>query len=398
MMRIALVVNDDFSAWHFRKGLILTLCEQGHTVHVVTPVGPGRPYARMIEGLGAHHHPIRLDRFISPLHDLRLLWTLYRFFRAQRIELVHNMTVKPMIYGAVAARLARVRRVVGLVSGTGLPFLEDASWRRRLLRRIVVLLYRIALARTDKIWFQNSDDLEMFCSMGLTTRAQAVLIRSGGVDLTEFSEASIEPRVVQDVRADLGLREGTVNVVMIVARLIWSKGVREFVEAAKRLRVDCPRAQFFLVGPHERRHPDAVPAEYLQQVAAPNLRVLAHFRQDVREILSLADIVVLPSYFREGVPRVLLEALAMGKPVVTTTGPGCREVVDHGYNGYLVPARDPEALASAVSSLAGDEALRREFGQRSRMKAETEFDEQAVIKSVLDSVYELSSSDGSFRR
>jgi len=388
-MRVALVNNDDFSAWHFRKGLIRALCERGHTVYVLTPVVPGRRYAQMIEGLGARHCPIPLHRFMSPLRDLHLVWALYRILKRERIQLVHNMTVKPMIYGAIAARLAGAKRVLGLVSGTGLPFLEEASWRRLFLRRVVVLLYRIALAMTDKVWFQNVDDLELFCSLGLTTRAQAVLVRSGGVDLKEFSANSIQARLAQDVRTELGLSEDAVNIVMIVARLIWSKGVREFVAAARRLSAECPRARFFLVGPHEAQHPDAVPPDFLRQAEAPNLRVVSHFRQDIREILSVADIVVLPSYFREGVPRVLLEALAMSKPIITTNGQGCREVVEHGCNGYLVPARDTDALASAVASLAGDESLRRKFGLRSRVKAETEFDEQAVVKSVLDSVYEI---------
>jgi N,N'-diacetylbacillosaminyl-diphospho-undecaprenol alpha-1,3-N-acetylgalactosaminyltransferase len=385
-VRIALVINDDFSMWQFRKGLITELRRAGHVVFAYTPAGP---WVKRVEVLGAIHRTIPIFRFVSPLRDLALVWVLRRWLAKDRIDLVHNMTVKPTIYGAFAARLAGVRRVVALVSGIGLPFLDGGGIRRRALRATVVALYRTALRLTDRVWFQNGDDLRFFVTMGLLEESKAVLIRSSGVDITEFSAMAVDPRVLPRLRQELSVDGTRPLVVMIVARLIWSKGVREFVEAAELLRQQSSHARLLLIGPYDPGHPDEISPGYLEARAADNFRVVTTFRTDVREILSLADVVVLPSFFGEGVPRVLLEASAMSKPIVTTDNPGCREVVEHRHNGFLVPVKDSEALAAAIAELSADTALRREFGRRSRSKVEAEFDERLVVDRIIRELYGL---------
>jgi N,N'-diacetylbacillosaminyl-diphospho-undecaprenol alpha-1,3-N-acetylgalactosaminyltransferase len=382
-MRIALVLNDDFSVWQFRKGLIRALRDRGHEVYAVTPPGP---YVARLESLGAVHRPVPLYRFVSPLGDLRLIYALYRTLRQDRIELVHNMTVKPTIYGALAARLAGVPRVTALVSGIGIPFMAG-GWKRRLMRCAVAHLYRLALAMTDKAWFQNPDDLDLFVREGLVARERAVLIRGSGVDLEELSAERVDRPRVAALRQELQLEPDDTLVVMVVARLIWSKGVREFKEAARLLADRHPALRFVLVGPPEPGHPDAVSEGYLDQARPRNFTAVTRFREEVREILALADIVVLPSYFREGIPRVLLEALSLGKPIVTTDHPGCREVVEPHRNGYLVPIQDTRAVAEAIAALARDEGRRREFGAHSRRKAQREFDERDVVRRILREIY-----------
>jgi lipopolysaccharide/colanic/teichoic acid biosynthesis glycosyltransferase/glycosyltransferase involved in cell wall biosynthesis len=383
-VRIALVLNDDFSMWQFRKGLIIELRRAGHEVFVYTPAGP---WVKRMETLGAIHRTIPIFRFVSPLQDLALVWVLRHWFSKDRVDLVHNMTVKPTIYGAFAARLAGVRRVVALVSGIGLPFLQGGGMRRRALRATVIALYRVALRLTDRVWFQNGDDLRFFVGSSLLEEHKAVLIRSSGVDVTEFSEAAVDKRVAHELRQALQIDADRRCVVMIVARLIWSKGVREFVEAAEILRQRSSGARLLLVGPYDPGHPDEISPGYLEARAADNFRAITAFRTDVREILSLADLVVLPSFFGEGVPRVLLEAAAMSKPIVTTDNPGCREVVEHNHNGFLVPVKNPEALAAAIAQLSADAAMRREFGRRSRAKVEAEFDERLVVNRILQELY-----------
>jgi len=387
-MRIALVLNDDFSMWHFRKGLISALCKRGCQVYTVTP---GGPYVKDLEELGAVHRNVPLYRFVKILPDLRLIWALYRTFRQDRIDIVHNMTVKPTIYGAIAARLARIQKVVALVSGVGLPFMEGGGWRRRVLRALVTALYRVAFRITDRVWFQNPDDRSFFVALGLLPEEKTIVIRGGGINVDEFSAESVDSRRVKLIRDELGLGDGTKAVLMIVARLIWSKGVKEFIEAAEILRNQCPEARFLLIGPYDRDHPDAIPVGYLERRESPNFRVHVGFREDVREILSLADVVVLPSYFREGVPRVLLEALSLGKPVVTTDHPGCREVVDDGENGFLVPVKDSKALANSIAMLLENSSLRSRFGKHSRCKAESEFDEKSVVEKIITQLYGLES-------
>ena len=174
---------------------------------------------------------------------------------------------------------------------------------------------------------------------------------------------------------------------MVVARLVWCKGVKEFIEAAAIVMSRRPDLRFLLVGPSARGHPDSVPDSYLKGKTTENCRVVTNFREDIREILSISDVVALPTYFREGVPRVLLEALALGKPVVTTDNPGCRETVDNGENGYLVPVRSSQALAEAIMKLMEDELCGKRFGQRSRRKAEREFDERLVVSRILTDLY-----------
>ncbi len=385
-MRCALVLNDDFSAWHFRKNLIRTLCERGIDVCVITPDGP---YVSYIQSLGARHIPVKMTRFLSPIGDLRLLMGLYRIFSSGEYDLVHNMTIKPNIYGAVAARLAGVPKIVGLVSGLGYAFSGDMYWRDRVLRTVVSWMYWVAGKLSNRFWFQNEEDFRFFVEARLLDPTKAVLIRGSGINLQEYSPEAVERGDVERLRTELGMAESTQLVLMMVARVVWSKGVREFIEASQRVGRSGRDVHFLLVGPQDPASPDPVPKEFLHQVVSPRLTWLG-FRRDVKEILALADIVVLPSYYREGVPRVLLEAMALGKPIVTTDNVGCREVVESGKNGFIVPPKDPEALASAIDLLLDSSALRASFGGYGRAKAKQEFDESLVIRRVLTELYGLS--------
>jgi N,N'-diacetylbacillosaminyl-diphospho-undecaprenol alpha-1,3-N-acetylgalactosaminyltransferase len=386
-MKIALVLNDNFGMWRFRRGLIETLVSKGVTVHVITPPGD---FTARIESLGARHISVPMGRFVGPLNDLVTVVRLFRIFRRERYAIVHNMQIKPTIFGGVAARLARVPRITALIPGLGYPFfVVDPTVCQRMLGRVVIALLRLACRLSDKLWFQNPDDLAFFVRSGLVSPDKAVLIRGSGVDVDEFSVRAVDEGRLGPLRHELKLETARRVVVMVVARLIWSKGIREFMTAAERVAERERDVVFVLAGPFEPGHPDAVPASYFTRIP-PNVRVVTGFRNDIRELLSLADIVTLPSYFREGVPRVLLEALALGKPIVTTDGPGCREVVDHGRNGLLVPARDAGSLASALLELLSDPGVRTEFGAWSRRKAESEFDERVVVRKVMTHLYGLS--------
>jgi N,N'-diacetylbacillosaminyl-diphospho-undecaprenol alpha-1,3-N-acetylgalactosaminyltransferase len=384
-MKVALVINDNFAMWQFRRGLIKALVERGLEVYTITPSGD---YTKKLEALGTVHISVPMDRFMNPINDFLTVVRLYRIFRRERFDVVHNMQVKPTIYGAIAARLARVPRIVALVPGLGYPFyVETPGTFLKLLGWLVLRLLRIGCRLSDRIWFQNVDDLNFFVTAGIIPRSKAVLIRGSGVNVEEFSGKVIDVTKVRLLRDEMGFNGSTRSVAMVVARLIWSKGIKEFVEAAEIMRTRWPEVRFVLVGTFEDRHPDVIPRSYFEGKSADNLRVITEFREDVREILWSADIVVLPSYFREGVPRILLEALSLGKPIITTDHPGCREVVDNGENGLLVPVKDPKALANAVIKLIEDEPLRKRFGENSRRKAESEFDERKVVNTIITQLY-----------
>jgi N,N'-diacetylbacillosaminyl-diphospho-undecaprenol alpha-1,3-N-acetylgalactosaminyltransferase len=218
------------------------------------------------------------------------------------------------------------------------------------LRLPIFWLYRQALRLSDKTWFQNPDDFAYFVRKKLIPREKGIVIRSGGINPEEYSPASVSPGELEALRQELGVPAGAHCVLMVAARMIWSKGVRQFVEAAIALHEPYPHWYFIMVCPDDPG-PDRVPKDYLVANRRDRLMVIDTFRYDIIRFAALADIMVLPSFYREGVPRTLLEGLAMGKPIITTDHPGCREVVDEGRNGFLIPPRNSAALAEKLRQL-----------------------------------------------
>lgn len=379
-MKVAITVPNDVDVWNFHRGLVTALLDQRLDVSVICPAGS---YAQRFQSWGAKHIPIHLKRFSSPVSDMKLLQSLSCIFRQERFDIVHNHTVKPNIYGTLAARQVGIPTVLGSVRGMGSMFTDVPGLKRRLLRTITLLLYQVAFRRIDRVQFLNGDDLSFFVSRHILTPDKAVLIKSSGVNLRRFDPSLVDAAYLETLRAHLGLDKKTLVVVM-VARAYWSKGVREFVTAAEMLGTH-HRAVFLLIGAVEHG-PDAVPEAYLHQHESSEFRWLG-FREDIRELLALADVVVLPSYYPEGVPKSLLEAMAMQKPIVTTDNRGCREVVEDGKNGWMVPSRDATALATAISRLLDCEPQRVTFGNYSRQKVEQEFDETLIVNKVLTDLY-----------
>lgn len=385
-MKVALVCPNAFSVWQVRRGLIKALSQRGISVHVICA---DDAYVDRVKSLGVVYHPVHFSRFINATQDALYLASLWRIFRSERFDVVHNCTVKPNVYGAIAAKLAGVSRIIAMVVGLGFTFSSGPGFKNTLLRQLVKNLYRIGFRLTDKIWFVNKDDMTMLISSGIAKADKSVLIpSSAGLDLSEYSSLAVDSRKVEQLKDELGFVEGALYVSMIVARLVWSKGVREFVEASEELLAQFPQATFLLVGGIERDSPQSVPESFVSDGLPGNVRWLG-FRDEVREILALSDIVVLPSYYGEGLPHILLEAMAMSRPIVTTDNVGCREAVENGRNGYLVPVRDSRALAHAIKSLLLDDSKRTSFGRYSRLKVENEFDENPLLERVLEELYHL---------
>ncbi|MBM4295751.1 MAG: glycosyltransferase family 4 protein [Deltaproteobacteria bacterium] len=385
-MKIALSYVDGWAFYHFRKGLIQELVRRGFHVSVI--VSPS-DFDRKLEALGVRVIPVPMERFFSPARDLLLFWRLYQVFRSERFDLVHNNTIKLNIYGTVAAALAGIRRRVCLVSGLGFVFAPYLSRQMGLLRFFSLWLYKLAMALSQKTWFQNPDDFAFFVEHEIIPPHKGVVIRSGGVNLEEFSPEAVDRETLAALRQELGLPSNASCVLMATARLIWSKGVREFVEAAFRLEARYPDWYFVMVSPRELGSPDSVPQEYLEAHRPARFIHIDTLRHDIHSFVALSDIMALPSYYPEGVPRGLLEGLAMAKPIITTDHPGCREVVEEGKNGYLIPICDSETLANRLAVLMDDPGKRAEFGKYSRMKAQREFGEALVVERIIREVYEI---------
>jgi N,N'-diacetylbacillosaminyl-diphospho-undecaprenol alpha-1,3-N-acetylgalactosaminyltransferase len=385
-MKVALVVTDSHSAWHFRRGLIKGLLQKGLEVYIITPTGP---YITKLKGLGVKHIPVKVSRFLNPLGDLRFFIDLYRTFRIERFDVVHNFSIKPNIYGAVAARLAGRGRIYASVTGLGHVFTrEQRMGSKSALGFFVRQLYKVGFRYTDRIWFQNNDDIEVFESAGIKVREKAVVIKSSGVDTDEFSPKAVNREALASIRRELA--PNSARIVTMVARPLWSKGIREFVEASELLQDSESGALFIVVGEKEHGNPDNVPDEYIRKKESERLRFIG-WKDNIREIFAASSIVALPSY-REGTPKSSIEAMAMGKPLVTTDTVGCRETVENGMNGYLVPVGDSRALADAISRLVRNRKLLKKFGVYSRKKAEKEFDEKIIINRIIKELYQINYS------
>jgi len=392
--RIALVSNTDFSLYNFRMGLMRTLLARGYDVHVVCPDGE---FIKELVKEGIHHHPLYMDRKgKNPLREIRTLWQLYRVFRKERFDMVHTFTIKPNIYGNIAAKLAGIPVVINSVTGLGYVF-TDGGWGKNLLRWLVVNFYRLSFRFAQEVIFLNRDDFEVFQKYKIVSARKGVVLKGEGIDTGKFSPGNVNRDRVEQINRELSLPDRSRPVVVtLVARLLWDKGIREFIEAAKILKQKYPQTLFLLVGPIDTGNPAAVSGEYLQQAHEGDLIKYLGERRDVPEIMYISDVVTLPSY-REGIPRVLLEAMCMEKPIVTTNSVGCKEVVEEGKNGFLVPIKDHVALASAIEKLVNNEELRVKMGKYGREKALREFDERIIVNRTLQIYEELLANRSSER-
>jgi glycosyltransferase involved in cell wall biosynthesis len=362
--RLLFVVNVDWFFLSHRLPVALAARDAGFEVHVATGLsGP----AETIESHGFVLHPLHIDRRDTGLRNAWVLWLdLVRIFRRVQPDVVHLVTIKPVLLGGLAARVTRVPRVIAAISGLGFIFTARGPLAK-IRSALVSRLYRLALARPGvRVIFQNGDDQALLQRHAGIRDEQVVRIRGSGVDVAAWP--------VQALPAGA-------PVVLMAARLLVDKGVHEFVEAARLLRGH-RGARFVLAGDLDPGNPTSLARQDLTQWVDNGLIEWWGHREDMPDVLASAHVVVLPSY-REGLPKVLIEAAASGRAVVTTDVPGCRDAIDAGTTGLLVPARDGPALAQAIRSLLDDPARCASMGQAGRRLAEAAFDVSRVVDSHL---------------
>lgn len=364
LRRIALISSQAFSIANFRGPLVRAWIEAGIAVFALAPDHDEASRAA-VRALGAQPVDYPLARAgLNPLRDLVGLCALTGILRRLQVDASFAYFIKPVIYGSLAARAAGVRRRFAMIEGAGYVFADDArALRRVLLRRAVSLLYRAGLAGVERAFFLNRDDLELFLASGMVDARAAQLTGAIGVDLEHFAPAPLPARAV----------------FLLAARLLADKGVREFVAAARRLR---GRAGFILLGGTDA-NPASVSRAELEGWAAEGVVEWCDHVADVRPLLARASVFVLPSYYREGVPRSIQEAMSMGRAIITTDMPGCRDTVEDGDNGVLIRPRDVDALAAAMQRFIDDPALAVRMGQASRRLAEQRFDVREANARVL---------------
>jgi len=367
--KLLFVVTEDWYFVSHRLPLAVAAQKAGFDVSVATRVGE---HGETILDAGIRLIPFSLSRRRG--NPLREVAALVRLYCRERLDIVHHVALKPVLYGALAARLAGVHHVVNAVAGLGWLFTSSGLAARTLRPVICWLLAWLLGAPHSRTIVQNPDDFGQLTKMGVP-EDRLRLIRGAGVDTEIFTPALESPP--EPV------------TVLFSARMLWAKGVGEFIEAARLLTQAGVKARFLLVGEPDANSPASVPMATLHAWHGQNGVEWWGHRDDMPAVFHTAHIVCLPSYYREGLPKVLLEAAACGLPIVTTDAPGCREIVSDGDNGFLVPVRNAQALALALRSLIDNAALRAKMGQRAREIVLAEFSQEQVIAETLAVYQEL---------
>jgi glycosyltransferase involved in cell wall biosynthesis len=366
--------NTTWYVYNFRRRLIETLLELGYRVVAYSPVDD---YVLRVEELGVRYVRLPIDNAsTNPLREFATLLRMYRMLRRERPTVLLTFTPKVNIYGSLAARMLGIP-VIANLSGLGRAFVAG-GWLEFMVRR----LYRLALARTRTVFFQNEEDRTLFVGAGLVESRKAKRLPGSGVDIERF----------QPIR-----RTGETGrfVFLLGGRLLWDKGVGQFVEAAREVKRQFPQAEFRLVGFLEVQNPSAISRAQIEEWDTEGVIGYHGATDDMPTRFAESDCVVLPSYYREGVPRTLLEAASMGIPIITTDTTGCRDTVEDGVTGFLVKPRNPRDLADKMRRMLGLSPEERDaMGQRGRDKMCREFDERIVIDSYVNAILGIDGAAG----
>lgn len=366
-MKIAIVLNTSWNIYNFRMNFVKTLLHKGYQVHTIAPHDM---YTHFLEEAGCVHHDVKMDsRGVNPIKDIALIFELWSIYRKLRPDVILHFTIKPNIYGTLAASLLRIPSINN-VCGLGTVFLK-----KNLVSSVAIALYKFAFRFPKKVFFQNSDDQALFLKKKLVSPQVAGLIPGSGIDLSRFQP--------------LTFKRNETFTFLLISRLITDKGILEYIEAIKKLTHKGVRARFQLLGAKDPEHRRGIKVPIIEDWIRSGTIEYLGTTDDVRGFIQAADCVVLPSY-REGIPRTLLEAAGSAKPIVATNVPGCHHVVENRYNGLLCELKSAEDLASKMEEMLNlnDQQLKR-LGENGRKKMELEFDENLVISKYLTEIDSL---------
>lgn len=368
--KACVIGNQAFSLLNFRGPLIAEMLANDLEVFALAPDFDDKTRAA-VQSLGAVPVDYSLSRTgMNPLRDAMDMMYLARLLRRLKPDIILAYIPKPVIYGTLAAWMAGVPQRFALITGLGYAFTPSAkmqSLKRRLLQDVVMNLYRHSLKHAAKVFFQNQDDCTLFIDKGVVSASQSIRINGTGVDLDMWHQV---PCVTKPV------------TFLLAARLLREKGIVEFVEASRQIRVMQPESRFILLGGLDS-NPGALTRSEVEAWVREGIIEWPGHVSDVRQWIAQASVFVLPSYYREGVPRSIQEAMAMGRPVITTDAPGCRDTVIDGENGFLVPVRDIGALVEAMARFVRQPDLMEKMGKTSRQLAEERFDVHRINQVIL---------------
>jgi glycosyltransferase involved in cell wall biosynthesis len=366
-MKIAVFANSDWNVYNYRQALIKALLEKGYEV---VAMAPGNTYRKNIENLGCSYVEVKniSRKGTNPIKDLQLIWELSRIYRSEKIDLVLCFTIKPNIYGSFAT-LFSITYAISTITGLGYSFLKGG-----VISFISNVLYKLAFKISAGVVFQNSDDLKLFRDLRIVDKDKTKLIRGSGIDVEYFNKSS------KNVSDNFEL--------LFVGRLLLDKGVMELLEAFSKVLISNSKLLLTLVGGIDQGNPASIGEDVIRKYESENIRFVGH-QSNVKNYIEISDAVVLPSY-REGLPRVLLEAMSMSKPIIVTDVAGCREVVNDEVNGFLVKPQDVASLELSILKMIEMTDLERlKMGAEGREMVEKYFSDQVICGQYLDFIKKI---------
>ena len=362
--RIAIVVNNSWSAWNFRANLAFAFKKFGYKVVFISP------YDRYSENIKKHFgfQDISINsKGVNPIEDLKLVYNLYKIYKNLRPDIICHFNIKPNIYGTLAANILKIPSISN-IAGLGTLFINQ-----NFITKIAKSLYKFSQKKAIKIFFQNKNDFKMFVDEKLVQKDKCEVLPGSGVDIEKFKPVE--------------KKDNGVFKFLLISRMLWAKGIKDFIDAAKIIKEKYHDVDFQLLGYLDMKSPTAITKRQMEMwVSDGNVKYLGD-SDDVREQIANADCIVLPSYYREGTPRVLLESASMQKPIITTNTVGCRDVVNDGINGYLCEEKNPKDLADKMEKILKlSNEQRDNMGKAGRIKIIKEFDEKIVIRKYVEAV------------
>ena len=374
MKTFAFLSHLDLNLYLFRTPIMVELIKRGHKVYAICPIGDKN---ESLKNIGCEVINYDIDRkSLNPFSEKKSINNIYNAIKELKIDILHTFTAKPNIYGTIAAKKANVPIILNLVEGLGSFYVKNTI-KNIIVRNIIERLYKKAFSLSNGCVFVNTSDPQYMIKKSLIKKDKVKIIKSVGVDTEKFSMKNYTSENLSNIKEKLGLKDKI--IILMVARAIWDKGIKEYYEAAEKLKNRYNNLEFLLVGNTDKGNHSCASEDFLKE---GSVRWLGH-RDDIVDITAISDIYVLPSY-REGLPATLMEACSMSKPIVTTDTFGCRDVVDDGENGFLVPVRDSVKLAEKIQILINDEDMRKTIGKKALKKAQNEFDVRKVVEQYME--------------
>ena len=363
--KIAIVSNLSWNLYNFRLSLMYAMKNQGYEVVAIAPYDR---YSQKIIDAGFEFYDINMNaQGMNPIEDLKTTYSFYKLFKEISPDIICQYTIKPNIYGSFVASMLNIK-IINNIAGLGTLFIKD-----NIVTKVAKLLYKVSQSKVDRVFFQNREDYSFFTQKGIVAKDKCDILPGSGVDTNRF-------------RPHYKAQQKNIRFLLI-ARMIWEKGIGEYVQVARDIKKRYPNVEFCLLGFLDVQNPSAITKREMDEWVDEGVVNYLGVSDRVDKVIQSADCVVLPSYYREGTPKTLLESGSCGKPIITTDNVGCRDVVDHGVNGYLCEPRSWEDLRDKIEMfLALSPQDRLNMGRESRIKIRREFDESIVINKYLDAI------------